>query len=126
MLTLSDSENFSFSYGDYNRNVIIMEFIGGTETIESAPTLSTAKRNGFTLLRLKFIVQKIFEDAIYMYGTDILHNDLESDNVIVNKNSVVIIDFCKARMLQWPLVYNVAKDSSEIAKYNQYHCHLAY
>ena len=55
-----------------------MEFIGGTETIESAPTLSTAKRNGFSVSRLKFVFQKIFEAAIYMHRKDILQNDLNT------------------------------------------------
>ena len=126
MLTLSGSENFSFCYGICNRNVIIMEFIGGTETAESAPTLSTAKRNGFNISILKFIFQILFEAAIYMHGKDILHNDLKSDNVIVNKNHFVIIDFGKATMLQCRLVYNVAKDRSEMANYNQYPRHLVY
>ena len=126
MLTLSGSENFSFCYGICNRNVIIMEFIGGTETTESALTLSTAKRNGFNISILKCIFQILFEAAIYMHGKDILHNDLKSDNVIVNKNHFVIIDFGKATMLQCRLVYNVAKDRSEMANYNQYPRHLVY
>ena len=104
-----------------------MEFIGGTETTESAPTLSAAKKiNKFTVSRIKFIFQKIFEADIYMHGKDILHNDLKRDNDIVNKNRIVVIDFGKATMLQYPLVYNVRKDPSEMAKYNQYHCLLAY
>ena len=52
MLTLSGSENFPFCYEIYNINVIVMEFIGGTEKTESASALSTAKRNGFTVLKL--------------------------------------------------------------------------
>ena len=68
MLTLSGSENFPFCYVIYNRSIIIMECIGGTEITESAPTLSTAKRNGFTVSRIKFIFQKVFEFAIYILG----------------------------------------------------------
>ena len=44
-----------------------MEFIGGTEATKSAPALSTAKINGFSVSRLKLIFHKIFEAAICMH-----------------------------------------------------------
>ena len=102
MLTLRGSVNFPFCYGIYYRNVIIMEFIGGTETTEYVANLSIAKINGFTISRLKFLFQKIFEVTVHRHGKYILHNDLKSDNVIVNENRVVIIDFGKPKCCNDP------------------------
>ena len=58
MLTITGSETFPFCYMIYDRNAIIIELIGGKETTKCAPILSAAKINGFTVSRLKIIIQK--------------------------------------------------------------------
>ena len=53
MLTLSDSENFPFCYEIYNINVIVMEFIGGTEKTEICFSLINSQKKWIYCFKTK-------------------------------------------------------------------------
>ena len=96
----------------YRNNVLLMEHIGDKNV--SAPILKD------TLVKAPHKkLQFIIDNVIKMYNdANLVHGDLSEYNILVNRNSLVIIDVAQAVLLEHPMANELlVRDVNNIARY---------
>lgn len=118
---VSGHPNFPFCYGySRNPNTLLMQ------SFQSSETIYQILKSGKVNMQWKCLVLQIVNGLLHLHDKLlVLHNDVKTDNVIVqNGERAIIIDLGKATPIARPRTYNL--NATEQKKYNHYHRHLAY
>ena len=96
------------------------------QSFESLETIYQILKSGKVNMQWKCLVLQIVNGLLHLHDKLlVLHNDVKTDNVIVqNGERAIIIDLGKATPIARPRTYNL--NATEQKKYNHYHRHLAY
>ena len=119
---LSEHPAFPYCFGILNDDEIILQLFGMECVISNSKTINMCYGSLFTNSEWLVLINQLFEAVIFMHRKKILHNDIKSNNIMVDFKDMQlkVIDFGKATLTS-------AKPGTETWKtYNEKHRYLAY
>ena len=123
----SGHDNFPYIFGFVNPNIILMQNLG-TISDNGEFLVSTVfdclADNILSVSSWLTVSRRILSAISDMHDLQILHNDIKSNNIIIQRNqNPMIIDFGKATAIQCPSRYTLS--DSQKQRYKKRYSHLA-